>query len=738
MTGRNYPAASDGGCRPTDVFRFVLFLLIAAFLEILPSPSIAGSWPDLETPAPAVGGGAQDAAVIVAIEHYAFVAHIPGAKANANAWYDYFIKTRRIPFKNVFRRVDSDVTAEDMSQLAARAASSLGQGGTLWFVFIGHGAPSMDGKDGLLVGVDAQQKAESLEARGLPHHRLLSTLTKSQAGTIVAVIDACFSGRGVEGSQLVAGLQPLLTVQTGMPEDPRLVVLSAAKGNEFAGQLPGVQRPAFSYLILGGLRGWADEAGDGNITADKLHAYADGVLSTMVKDRTQTPVLLGDGSKLIARSSGEKGPDLAELAKQEAPGSNPFQFRVSALPELPSANAPSISAVPSATAPTALTAADTGIDFGSVDVASLEQYDAAVKFEKGPAAPEEKAEKWRQLGAAVPTYAKLAAQRAQDWTKYAEQAVIAAAVEFDKSSASPMEKAAKWREVADKVPSQQGAALKNAREWGRYASELVAIEKAHRKRAKFRDLDYPKLRRLLALSVVGATDKQNWSEMFVKAYGRTCGDNPYIADIAPFLSSGTRAGIENITCAATAPPAPEPELRFSPGTMNLDLNYPGAGLRVFLSGKTALEGRAQDDGHNLAAGGRLYWYPMNLSVDNKFWPYLCAEGDYVSFKGTSSRGTGWAGGAFAGIEFFMARSFSLQFDAGGAYMALKDKATAVIEDNVSFTLNFGVNLYFTSGTGRQSGPEHHQTSSRVESSNDRVREHAQKAQEELDRSGVNP
>ena len=250
-----------------------LLLLSTALCLVAPLAS-AQSWPDLAKPAPAVGGGAQDAAMIVAIENYAFVAPVPGAKANANAWYDYFIKTRRIPFRKVFRRVDSDVTADDMNQLAARAATMVGQSGTLWFVFIGHGAPSADGKDGLLVGMDAQQKVESLEARGLPQRRLLSTLTRSHAGTIVAVIDACFSGRGVEGSQLVAGLQPLVSVQTWAPKDPRLVVLTASKGDEFAGQLPGAQRPAFSYLTLGGLRGWADETGDGNITAEELHAYA--------------------------------------------------------------------------------------------------------------------------------------------------------------------------------------------------------------------------------------------------------------------------------------------------------------------------------------------------------------------------------------------------------------------------------------------------------------------------------
>ena len=679
----------------------IRFIFATACFALCTSFSSAQSWPDLAKPAPAVGGGAHDAAVIVAIENYAFVASIPGAKANANAWYDYFIKTRRIPFKNVFRRVDSDVTAEDINGLAARAADLAGKDGTLWFVFIGHGAPSADGKDGLLVGVDAQQKAESLESRGLPQRKLLSTLAKSPAGTIVAVIDACFSGRGVEGKQLVAGLQPLVVVAQGQThEDPRLVVMTAAQGNEFAGQLPGVRRPAFSYLTLGGLRGWADDDGDGKITADKLHAYADGVLSTMVKDRTQTPVLMGAGGTLIASSAGEKGPDLAELAKLEG-AATPFQFRISALPDVPSANEPSISAeaeaVPRVSEPSALTAQEAGIDFGSVNVDALEKYNAAVEFEKGPANPEDKAAKWRELGADVPAYAEIAKKRAKDWTQYAEDAAVQEALAFDKSSALPSEKAAKWREVAARVASQKEAALKNAEGWERYAIELAAIEKARRKREKIRDADYAKLKRLLALSVVSATDKQNWSEMFVKAYGGNCTDDPYLGDIAPFLSDAARSGLPTCPSSGTIKTQAREEsmetTTIHGGALNLDINYPGVGVRYFLSDKFAIEGGAQFAKKDLVAGPRLYWYPRLLSADSKLSPYLCAEGDYVSFKGAVTNGTGLAGGAFAGIEYSLSRTFSLQIDAGGEYFSVKDKGTSLAQTGLEFILEFGVNFY---------------------------------------------
>ena len=133
------------------------------------------------------------------------------------------------------------------------------------------------------------------------------------------------------------------------------------------------------------------------------------------------------------------------------------------------------------------------------------------------------------------------------------------------------------------------------------------------------------------------------------------------------------------------------------GTLNLDINYPGVGARYFLSDRTALEGRAQLNKGNLIAGPRLYWYPPLLPADGKFSPYLCAEGDYVSFKDAAVNGRGWAAGAFAGIEYSLGRSFSLQVDTGGGYFSIKDKGAPLTQNGLEFILDFGVNYYLLSG-----------------------------------------
>jgi hypothetical protein len=89
-----------------------------------------------------------------------------------------------VPFERVLRRADHGGGAISLrneqhgrvglavarSRGAPRArrkegaAAAVEPGGTLWFVFIGHGAPVKiaDGNEGVLIGADTQQDADSL------------------------------------------------------------------------------------------------------------------------------------------------------------------------------------------------------------------------------------------------------------------------------------------------------------------------------------------------------------------------------------------------------------------------------------------------------------------------------------------------------------------------------------------------------------------------------------------------
>lgn len=276
----------------------------------------AARWPSLTAPSTAQGGGERDAAVIVGVEDYAFVADVPGAAQNAVDWAVYFHKTRKVPLGRIKLLTNKDGTKEKLRAALQDAARQVKPGGTLWFVFIGHGAASKDGTDGILVGSDADQDAISIYARSLARAEATKLLARGRQGHTVMVLDTCFSGRTSSDAALASGLQPLVPVRKQRAQRTT-TVFAAGASDQLAGPLPGAERPAFSYLMLGALRGWADSDSDGKVTTQEAHDYAHSSLSFLLAgSRAQTPELwtTKPGRALSAGRSLEAGPDVLQIA----------------------------------------------------------------------------------------------------------------------------------------------------------------------------------------------------------------------------------------------------------------------------------------------------------------------------------------------------------------------------------------------------------------------------------------
>ncbi len=346
-------------------------LAVGAYLALasppLAAPALGSPWPDLSQPAPADARrdeGARDAALIVAIEDYAFVPDVPGARRNAADWRAW-LRARGVPHVKVLQDAAAmhgfDGRGRPRGILTAleQTATKVGPGGTLWFVFIGHGAPNGDPAhpDGLLLAQSVQQTADGLQLAGIPvQAELLPRLRPAAKGArAVAVLDACFSGKVDADRPLVAGLQPVFVASVGAVP-PGVTLLTAAKGDEYAGALPGLGRPAFSYLALGALQGWADQDGDGQVSGREVRQFAEDALFLVVTGRQQTPDAQGDLEGALAPARAAR-PDLAAIARTLAPPlATPLPardgppLRAPAVP-LPDRDTPPPAAPPSSDAP---------------------------------------------------------------------------------------------------------------------------------------------------------------------------------------------------------------------------------------------------------------------------------------------------------------------------------------------------------------------------------------------------
>ena len=259
--------------------------------------------------------GTKDAALIVAIEQYESLPRIPGARTNAEDWFQFMRTSLRVPGSNVVRLSDRDAKSSKIRSTLQELVKRTRSGGRVWFVFIGHGAPSQKAGDGLLAGYDASPTAEGLEQRGLRRSELIQILSARAADKVtgVAILDASFSGKSARGP-LAEALPPAAIGGNKVP--PGIVMISAASDDQFAGALPDVlpERPAFSYLMLGALRGWADDNTDGRVTAEEAVTYIDATLRmTLHGERVQHPRLDAREPDLALTDGSEEAPELPKL-----------------------------------------------------------------------------------------------------------------------------------------------------------------------------------------------------------------------------------------------------------------------------------------------------------------------------------------------------------------------------------------------------------------------------------------
>ena len=289
--------------------------ILLATLSLLLLAGSGDPWPDLSQDLEKLGGGEEDAAVVVGIEDYGYLPDIPGATRNSLAWYQYLTKVRGVPGTRVFLLENAEATASKIQRAVRDAAAKVRPGGTLWFVFIGHGAPNQDGTDGVLVAVDAHADEMDFFPRTVNRSELLRTLGEAKAVARVAILDACFSGLESGGRQLVEGRQ--FAVPASLEAVGDVTVLTAGRSKDYAGPLPGAKRPAFSYLVLGALQGWGDADGDKRVTASEVVGYARDVLRVLDGGRRQEPQLSGDDWALTVRHHrASAGPDLVKVREQ--------------------------------------------------------------------------------------------------------------------------------------------------------------------------------------------------------------------------------------------------------------------------------------------------------------------------------------------------------------------------------------------------------------------------------------
>lgn len=284
------------------------------------------AYPDAMTPGPKARGGLSDAALVIAIEDYAQLGDRSGAAAMGAAWYRYFREDRKIEPQRIRLLRGAEATPRAIARAVERTRSRVDHGGAVWIVFVGHVASSKPGSYGELWLQDGSTYSIT---------SLLGRVGYGKYPHALVVLDGCMaSGRRDGVNAGVSGTAtppvPPLRVRdnaftrtwlrrgwTGPPRGRRepvdVAVYSAGLGPGCVEHLPGTSFPALSYLLLGGLRGWADIDGNGNVSTVELLRQAVRTLrATSPEPRQPQPSLYGADFP-VARRVREPSPALAGL-----------------------------------------------------------------------------------------------------------------------------------------------------------------------------------------------------------------------------------------------------------------------------------------------------------------------------------------------------------------------------------------------------------------------------------------
>ena len=168
--------------------------------------------------------------------------------------------------------------------------------------YSGHGLPSADGKSLYFLPVGADR--DLIAKTAISQKEIVDALKAAQPKSVTMFIDSCYSGQIRTGETLLASARPVvLTVQdTAYP--PEFTVITASASDQIASSSPDLKHGIFSYYLMKGLEGEADENKDGTITIGKLQSYlAERVPRfAMTMSRKQEPQLTGDANRvLVAR-----------------------------------------------------------------------------------------------------------------------------------------------------------------------------------------------------------------------------------------------------------------------------------------------------------------------------------------------------------------------------------------------------------------------------------------------------
>ena len=240
-------------------------------------------------------------AIIVGIQNYKRIPKAEYASDDAQDFYDYAVRALGVKPENIKLLLDDgadevDILAAFKNWLPAKVKKNKTD---LVVFYSGHGLPSEDGKSLYFLPYNAHR--ELIEETAINQNKIVSAIQLAQPRSVTMFIDACYSGQARSGETLLSSAKPLTLKSTASAYPDSFTVITASQPDQISWSSPNLKHGIFSFYVMKGLEGDADENKDGKITVGELQNYLTEMVprQAMSMSKKQVPQLVGDAERVL-------------------------------------------------------------------------------------------------------------------------------------------------------------------------------------------------------------------------------------------------------------------------------------------------------------------------------------------------------------------------------------------------------------------------------------------------------
>ena len=241
-------------------------------------------------------------AIIIGVEKYENLTNLDAAFANrdANAFREYAIRALGVDPSNINLLVDEGASRPKILKALKLWLPKIGgENRDIYLFFAGHGLASDDGKN--LFILPQNSDASLLEDTAITRNDIIKILQKTNPKSVTMFFDTCYSGQTRNEATLVASLRPVRIVADDQEIPNNFTIFTASGNDQTSGSIEEAKHGMFSYYLMKGMEGAADENEDKKISNGELIAYIQNNVSKVAfsQNREQDPGMSGDKDKIL-------------------------------------------------------------------------------------------------------------------------------------------------------------------------------------------------------------------------------------------------------------------------------------------------------------------------------------------------------------------------------------------------------------------------------------------------------